>query len=61
MEQPGQFDLGLEECAAETSPDFDESKTKMEPPTKKAQQRKVATKKEQGRLVKEVRAHVCLR
>jgi len=36
MEQPGQFDLRLEECMVETSPDFDKSKTKTEPPAKKA-------------------------
>jgi len=55
MEQPGQFDLGLEECVVETSPDFDKSKAKLEPSAKKARRRKVVTKKERECLVKEVR------
>jgi len=46
----------IEECMVETSPDFDESITKTEPPAKKARRRKVATKKERERLGKEVRA-----
>jgi len=37
MEHAGQFNLELEECVVETSPDFDESKTKTEPSVKKAQ------------------------
>jgi len=49
-----EFDLGLEECVVETSPDFDESPG--EPPPNKARRRKVATKKEQQRLVTEIRA-----
>ena len=36
MEQPGQFDLGFEEYMIETSPNFDESTTKTDPPAKKA-------------------------
>jgi len=56
MEEQGeQFKIGLEECVVETSPDSDEFPG--EPPAKKTRRRKVATKKEQERLVKEVRAH----
>jgi len=53
MEQPGQFDLGLEEYIVETSPDFDDLST--EPPKNK-QRRKVATKKVQECLVKDIGA-----
>ena len=49
MEQPEQFDLGLEECIVETSPDFEDLSTA---PPKKKQQRKVATKEIWERLVK---------
>ena len=50
-----QFDFGLEECVIEASPDFDESPA-GQPPAKKTQRRKMATKKEQEHLVKEVHA-----
>ena len=53
MERQEQFDLGLEECVVEMSPDFDELPT--EPAPKKARRRKVATKKERESLVKQVR------
>ena len=50
-----QFDFCLEECVIEVSPDFDESPA-GQPPAKKTWQRKMATKKEQEHLVKEIRA-----
>ena len=50
-----QFDFGLEECVIEASADFDESPA-GQPPAKKTQQRKMATKKEREHLVKEVHA-----
>ena len=56
MEQSGEwFDFGLEKCVMEASSDFDKSPA-GQPPAKKTWQQKMATRKEQEHLVKEVRA-----
>ena len=56
MEEQGEeFEIGLEECVVETSPDLDE--LPGEPPAKKTCRQKVAAKKEGEHLVKVVYAH----